>query len=37
MLDAFHNESPIRYRRMDNVIGNDLLVPGQAQRVLPPG
>jgi hypothetical protein len=37
MLDAFHNESPVRYRQMDSVIGKDLPVPGQAQRVLPPG
>jgi hypothetical protein len=36
-LDAFHNESLVRYRWMDSVIGNDLPVPGQAQRVLPPG
>jgi hypothetical protein len=34
-LDAFHNESPVRYRRMDSVIDNDLPVTGQAQRILP--
>jgi hypothetical protein len=27
-LDAFHNEFPVRYRRMDNVISNDRPVPG---------
>jgi hypothetical protein len=27
-LDAFHNKSPIRYRWMDSVIGNDLPMPG---------
>jgi hypothetical protein len=37
MLDAFHNESPVRYQQMDSVIGKDLPVPGQTQRVLPPG
>jgi hypothetical protein len=36
-LDVFHNESPVRYRRIDSVIGNDLLVLGQAQWVLPTG
>jgi hypothetical protein len=36
-LDAFHNESPIHYQRIDNVIDNNLLVPGQTQRVLAPG
>jgi hypothetical protein len=24
-LDAFHNKSPVRYRRIDSVIDNDLL------------
>jgi hypothetical protein len=36
-LDAFHNKSPVRYWWMDSVIGNDLPMPGQARRVLPPG
>jgi hypothetical protein len=36
-LDAFHNKSLVRYQWMDNIIGNDKPVPGQAQRVLPPG
>jgi hypothetical protein len=36
-LDAFHNKSPVRYRRIDSVIDNDLLVPWQAQQVLPLG
>ena len=33
-LDAFHDQSPVRYRRIDEVIGEDEPVPGQAQRVL---
>jgi hypothetical protein len=34
-LDAFHDESHVRYRHIDNVIDEEELVPGQAQRVLP--
>jgi hypothetical protein len=34
-LDAFHDESPVRYRCIDSIIGEEEHVPGQAQRVLP--
>jgi hypothetical protein len=33
-LDAFHDESPVRYRCIDSVISEEESVPGQAQRVL---
>jgi hypothetical protein len=33
-LDAFHDESPVRYHCIDSVIDEEELVPGQAQRVL---
>jgi hypothetical protein len=32
-LDVFHEDSPVRYRHMNQVIG-DKPVPGQAVRVL---
>jgi hypothetical protein len=35
-LDAFHNESHVRYHRINSVISDDLPMPRQAQRVLPP-
>lgn len=34
MLDAFHDESPVRYRLIDNVLGAGEQVPGRAQRTL---
>jgi hypothetical protein len=34
-LDAFHEGTPIRYRRINKVIGDDP-VPGQAERVIMP-
>jgi hypothetical protein len=32
-LDAFHEDSPVRYRHMDQVIGDELNL-GQAVRML---
>ncbi|KAF0904668.1 hypothetical protein E2562_036070, partial [Oryza meyeriana var. granulata] len=33
-LDAAHSDMPVRYRTVDNLIGEDALGPGLAQREL---
>ncbi|KAF0934017.1 hypothetical protein E2562_022532 [Oryza meyeriana var. granulata] len=33
-LDAAHSDTPVRYRTVDNLIGEDALEPGLAQREL---
>jgi hypothetical protein len=33
-LDAFHDDTPVHYRRVDNILGEGGSVPGSAERVL---
>jgi hypothetical protein len=33
-LDAFHGDTPVHYRRVNNILGEAGLVPGRAERVM---
>jgi hypothetical protein len=33
-LDAFHGDTPVHYRRVDNILGEAGPVPGRAERVM---
>jgi len=36
-LDAEHSDTPVRFRRLDNVLGDDAPLPGMAERELAEG